>query len=343
MPFQIICADITTLAVDAIVNAANPSLLGGGGVDAAIHRGAGPHLLEECRTLGGCQTGQAKITAGYLLPAKYVIHTVGPIWQGGESGEPALLAACYQQSLEIAQSRGLKSIAFPLISAGVYGYPKREAREIAIRVIRSFLEQADVDIDIYLVIFDARGFELESSLDEAIKAYMHANTSTRAKKRFKAVAIDQDMMIGESLSTAAMYSEKAKKSSNRKLEDLMDQLEATFSERLLQLIDERGMDDVSVYKRANIDRKLFSKIRGDRDYQPSKQTVLAFSIALRLDLDTTRNLLSTAGFALSPSSKSDLIISYFIENEIYDIFELNQVLFKFEQPLLGGRGLLQGN
>ena len=168
MPFEIIRADIIHLKVDGIVNAANETLLGGGGVDGAIHKAAGPELLEACKKLGGCQTGEAKLTQGYHLPARYVIHTVGPIWRGGDQGEEEQLRACYTNALEIARAQNMQSLAFPLISTGVFGYPKDLALKIAISVIGDFLMQHELVI--YLVVYDHGAFALSEKLFNTVKA-----------------------------------------------------------------------------------------------------------------------------------------------------------------------------
>lgn len=163
MPIQIVRNDITKMQVDAIVNAANSSLLGGGGVDGCIHRAAGPELLAECKTLGGCETGSAKLTGAGKLPCQYVIHAVGPRWQDGQHGEQEKLISCYRTSLALAKEKGCKTIAFPLISSGIYGYPKEQAMRVAVDTIRSFLTEHD-DMTVYIVIFDQKAYTISEKL-----------------------------------------------------------------------------------------------------------------------------------------------------------------------------------
>ena len=341
MPLEIIRNDITKVHADAIVNAASPSLLGGSGVDGAIHRAAGPELLAECRTLGGCKAGEAKITKGYRLPAKYVIHTVGPVWQGGGAGEDRMLADCYRSSLALAREYKLDSIAFPLISSGTFGYPKDKALKVAIAEIGDFLLQHEMTV--YLVVFDRTSFALSEKLFASITEYIDDNYIDLQlfddRKRRGRICMQEevleDALYEASISSAYMPAPAAPLKRKRKLADVVKQLEETFSQVLLRLIDEKGMSDAETYKRANIDRKLFSKIRNDIHYKPSKPTVLSFAIALRLNLDETRDLLLKAGFALSHSSKFDVIVKFFIEEGNYNIFEINEALFAFEQDLLG--------
>lgn len=337
MPYYVIKGDITKVKADAIVNAANSSLLGGGGVDGAIHRAAGTGLLKECMTLGGCKTGDAKVTKGYNLPCSYVIHTVGPVWRGGSNGEEALLRSCYTRSLELARERGCKTVAFPLISAGVYGYPKWEALRVAAEAISDFLAD-DSDMSVTLVLFDRsivseisrRYADIESSFPDAFGeidycAEMPAPCDMSAYYSDKKT----DFSVKGAGVTRALCASAG-------LDDMLKNLDCSFSEKLLRLIDERGMKDPEVYKRANIDRKLFSKIRTDREYRPRKTTVFAFAVALKLTPEETDELLKSAGYALSHSQKLDVIVEYFLNKGIYDIYEINDTLFAYDQALIGG-------
>ena len=342
MPFEIVRNDITKMKVDAIVNAANRSLLGGGGVDGAIHRAAGPGLLQECRGLGGCETGQAKITRGYRLPARYVIHTVGPIWRGGQHNERALLTACYRNSLALAVENGCESVAFPLISAGAYGYPKAEAMDVAVEAIAGFLEAHDLTV--YLVVFGGAEFLAGKRLFREVRAYIddvyaesHVNRDVeRARRtlweREESAALQMDQAFGEAWADAPQAPSCA---AQPDWDSMLRQADEGFSEALMRLIDEKGLTDAQCYKRANVDRKLFSKIRSNPAYRPSKPTVFAFAVALELTLAQTKRLLARAGFALSHSSRFDIILEYFIKSGIYDVFEINEVLFQFDMPLLG--------
>lgn len=324
MPLMIVRNDITKMPVDAIVNAANETLLGGGGVDGCIHRAAGPELLTECRSLGGCKTGDAKITGGYRLPCKYVIHTVGPVWNGGSCGESEKLASCYRTSLALAKKHGCETVAFPLISTGVFGYPKEQALRTAVDTIGEFLLHNDMTV--YIVVFDRKAYQISGRLFADIAEYIddhyvEAHAEPRRERMLR--------MSREAVDYAAMPTAMGG------LDERLAQLDAGFSETLLKLIDRSGKKDSEIYKKANVDRKLFSKIRNNSDYKPSKSTALAFAIALELDLDETRDLIGRAGYALSASSKFDVIIEYFIGQKKYDIFEINEALFAFDQSLLG--------
>ena len=340
MPLEIVRNDITKIKVDAIVNAANESLLGGGGVDGAIHRAAGSGLIAECRTLGGCKTGKAKITGGYNLLAKYVIHTVGPIYNDGKHGEKALLESCYRESLALAKEHQCETVAFPLISSGVYGYPKDQALKVAIDVISDFLLENEMTV--YIVIFDKAAYKISEKLFADIAEYIDDNyvdehtdysrdrirmnalpSMTPRKRRKKS---DDDFL--EICDCKAMLAEDD-------LDAKLKQIDESFSQMLLRKIDEKGMTDAECYKKANIDRKLFSKIRSDIHYKPSKPTALAFAISLELSLAETEDMLRKAGFALSHSDKFDIIIEYFISKGNYNIFEINEALFAFDQSLLG--------
>ena len=338
MPFYIQHGDITAMAVDAVVNAANPTLLGGGGVDGAIHRAAGPELRDCCATLGGCATGEAKLTLGFRLPARWVIHTVGPIWYGGNRGEEAALAACYRNSLALALEAGCESVAFPLISAGAYGYPKDQALAVAVGEIGAFL--AEHELAVTLVVYGAGDFRLPEGLRQEVQSWLDRRLPTPApakaqRRLFPAARVSAKRESAPGAAPCAPAEAVGAAAPNDSLDARLQCLDESFSEMLLRKIDERGLTDAACYKRANVDRKHFSKIRSDPRYRPSKPTAIAFAIALELPLAETKELLMKAGFALSPSSKFDVIIAYFIENRRYDIFEINETLFAFDQPLLG--------
>ena len=330
MPLEIVRNDITKMTVDAIVNAANESLLGGGGVDGAIHYAAGPKLLAECKTLGGCKTGKAKITGAYNLPAKYVIHTVGPIYEDGKHGEKALLESCYRESLELAKKHNCETVAFPLISSGVYGYPKDQALKVAIDVISDFLLENEMKV--YIVIFDKAAYKISEKLFSDIAEYIDDNyVDEHTDYRRESMRLNMPM---QSIIAADMCECKAM-ATDDDLDEILGRIDESFSQMLLRKIDEKGMTDAECYKKANIDRKLFSKIRSDVHYKPSKPTAIAFAISLELSLEETEDMLKKAGFAFSHSNKFDIIIEYFISKGNYDIFEINEALFAFDQSLLG--------
>ena len=357
MPFSIIRNDITKLRADAIVNAANTELQMGGGVCGAIFSAAGADMLRQaCNKLAPIKTGEAVITSGFNLPAKYIIHTAGPVYRGGLHGEEALLRSCYINSLELAVTHNCASIAFPLISSGIYGYPKSEALRVATEAIRGFIAQRGIaaglggaaaverDIDVSLVVFDKEALTVSKELLGEVNSYIteHYVEERRISRRElleaeRSALSDTEMMqVSVSMKSDKTFLASTAKQSAASLNDLIGRLDEPFSVTLLRLIDTTGRKDSDVYNRANIDRRLFSKIRNNGDYTPSKPTVLAFAIALELTIEQTADLLERAGFALSHSRMFDVIVEYFIQNRKYDIFEINEVLFSYDQPLLGG-------
>ena len=335
MPFNIIRNDIVRMEVDAIVNAANPELKQGSGVCGRIFAGAGTdEMTAACEAIGGCPTGNAVITPGFKLPARYVIHAVGPVWQGGDHGEEKLLRSAYRSSLELAYDYKLESVAFPLLSSGSFRYPYELALAVALDEINRFLFQSDMQVT--LVMFDqtatALGFKLHDDLrsyidDHYVEEYRILNRRDpygpwavpsekhREPARKRPVAATQlDLPLAGKLNFPK---------------------EKTFSEAVLSIIDAKGMTDVETYKRSNIDRRLFSKIRSNAGYVPSKSTVLALAIGLKLSVQDAQDLLARAGFAFSPCDKRDLIVRYFLERGEHDIVRVNAALYDFDQGLLG--------
>ncbi len=354
MPFQIIRNDITRVRADVIVNTANPKPLIGSGTDSAVYAAAGrEQLLAQRKKLGEIAPGQAAHTDAFALNARYVIHTVGPAWVDGNHGERELLRSCYANSLALARELGCRSVAFPLISAGTYGFPKAEALNAALSEIGRFLLTNEMKV--ILVVFDRRSLELSEALTGGIEQYIdeHAVRELREAeyggddlndpRRRSARLREEELATGRmaffagsaGAEKAAAQTSAAPESAGRSLEEVLGSAGETFQQRLFKLIDERGLDDVTVYKRANVDRKVFSRIRCKADYRPKKKTAVAFAIALKLDLKTTLDLLARAGLAFSPSDAFDLIVSYFITNGIYDVYEINAALFKYGQPVLG--------
>lgn len=337
MPFNIIRNDITKLKTDAIVNAANSRLLAGGGVCGAIFTAAGHNKLQaECNKIGHCDIGNAVMTDGYNLPAKYIIHTVGPIYGQNPKEEENQLYSCYKTSLDLAKDKGLTSISFPLISSGIYGYPKSEALKIATRAIKDFL--ANNEMDIYLVVYDRKAFEISGKLFDDVQSYIDEKlVITDYRRTLKNCEPEMALTEEKAFYDAMLPSMSLGMGVNDEdeLDKYLKMLDEGFSATLLKLIDKTGKKDSEIYKKANIDRKLFSKIRNNPDYKPSKPTAIAFAIALELDLEETKDLIERAGYALSHSSKFDIIIEYFIKNKEYDMFKINETLFAFDQNLLG--------
>lgn len=329
------------MACDAVVNPTNEQLVGTGGVDGLLHRAAGPELDAACARIGYCAPGKAVLTHGYGLPAKHVIHTVGPRWIDGTHGEAETLAACYRASLAIADEQRFHTVAFPIISAGTFGFPKDQALHIAVREISGFLLHHEMTV--FLVVYDSGIYQISKQLFQDIAEYIdehYVQAHHMYNARESAVLFDDADMDLMYAPTAGMPRPKPKQKARGQkplfhFQDLDRELDESFTQMLLRKIDERGMKDSECYKKANVDRKLFSKIRKDIHYKPSKTTAIAFAVALELDLKETEELLKKAGYALSHSNRFDVIIEYFIVHGNYDVFQINEALFAFDQSLLG--------
>lgn len=338
MPFQIIRNDITKVSADVIVNSANPKPQIGSGTDSAIYTAAGAGLLlTERRKIGDIAPGNAAVTPAFALPARYIIHTVGPAWLDGQHGEKDILRACYENSLALAAELNAESIAFPLIATGVYGFPKDEALNIALSEIGRFLLMHEMNV--ILVVLGKKAFALSEKLMGSIDAYLDEYqvkalenaeyADGRILEEYRRRRAAQQFANGSTpFHSAAAVPAKP-------LDEILSDAGDTFQQRLFKLIDASGMDDVTVYKKANIDRKVFSRIRCKADYKPTKKTAVAFAVALELPMSEMLDLLACAGITLSKSDRFDLIISYCVQNRIYDILEINAVLFQYGQPLLG--------
>lgn len=324
MPYTIVRQDITKMKTDAIVNAANTQLAMGGSVCGAIFHAAGVRELEEaCRKLAPIRTGEAVMTPGFGLPARFIIHAAGPVYDPEHRKESEkFLRSVYAAALRLAVDNHCESVAFPLISSGIYGYPKAEALQAATLAIRDFL--TDHDLDVYLAVFDKTSYAVSRELLGTVQSYIDEHyVEAREKSPRRLLQVEEEYLRESAVSYEG-------------LADFVPELDEPFSTTLLRLIDAKGKSDVEVYKRANLDRKLFSKIRTGKGYVPGKRTILALAVALELSLKETEDLLKRAGYALSPSQKFDVIVEYFIVNGEYDIFKINEVLFHYDQPLLGG-------
>lgn len=376
MPFSIVRDDISRVHADVLVNAANVRLAPGGGVCGALFSAAGfDEMRAACEAIGGCATGDAVATPAFNLPARWCVHAVGPIWRGGRAHEEELLHRCYRSAFARAVELGARSVAFPLISAGIYGFPVERALAIAREEVTAFLRHHD-EVALTLVVFERAVVQMGNALVEQVQEYiddeyvdsssfMRRDTGelerelqwTEDASAPLSVEMAEPVALPECLQEddasiaaprpfvaanirmpgAAMPGapSRAGATLDAEIAQLVATLDAPFSTTLLALIDARGMADAEVYHRANISRQLFSKIRGNESYRPSKQTVVALAIALELDMSATQDLLARAGFTLSKSSKFDVIVRFFIERSIYDLFQLNEVLFAYDLPLVG--------
>lgn len=359
MPFKIVRNDITKVKADVIVNTANPMPVIGSGTDSAVYAAAGEEqLLAERLKIGNIARGDVAVTPAFNLPAKHIIHTVGPVWEDGNHGERDILHSCYAKSLALASELKAKSIAFPMIATGVYGFPKDEALGIAMAEISSFL--LNNDMEVILVVFDRKSFELSGQLVSEIEEYIdehgvglikeqeysgmyHSDVRRQSidnrRLRLEAELRAERLQKLHSLGKLAEEAELAPPAppagdyvsaidvKGKSLDEILGEVGKSFQDKLMDLIIASGMEDKEIYRASNMERKLYSSIRCKKDRVPKKRNILALAIGLQLDMQTMKDLLASAGYALSPSDKTDLIVSYYVENKKYNIFDLNITLF----------------
>lgn len=347
MPFQIVRNDITKMHVDAIVNTANPLPMYGSGTDGAIYQAAGrDELLAEREKIGTIEPGEVAVTSAFQLDAKYIIHTVGPAWNGGNDGELDLLHNCYQKSLRKALELQCESVAFPLISAGVYGFPKAEALQIAIHEISSFLMRDGVDMTVTLVVFDQKAFrltrnlfaEVQSFIDDAEVVEAHQEEYGLTEEAFELIVNRpvERRTTHQELSGSVSKDEPFTEDTFQKNLYMSEGKEASFfADHLLKLIIEKDVDNTTVYKRSNVTKGAFSKILCGDTKKPQKKTVLGFCIGLKLTLEEAKGLLASADMAFNPYDKRDQLVIQCILHGQYNIDEVNAMLFVCGQPLLG--------
>lgn len=338
MPFEIVRNDITNMQVDAIVNAASRKVRVNPGVDMAIHKKAGPQLLKARESFGDIEVGDAAITPGFELDARYVIHAPSPVWIDGTKGEATLLLKTYYRCLLLALENGCESIAFPLLASGNNGFPKQKAIQIAIQAFSNFLMEHDIHI--YLVVFGEESFTLSEKLVQNVASFIDAHYVESYEREIYPIQnrrIDWDRYVQrrEEIQAKEIICPASMDCVPDDLTVFLKQKDAGFAVTLVDLIERSGKKNSEIYKKANVDKKLFSKIINNVNYHPSKQTAVAFAIALELDLKQTQDLIGRAGYTLTHSSKFDLIIEFFIRRKHYNIFEINEVLFEFDEVLLG--------
>lgn len=320
MAFRIVRNDITKVKTDAIINTANPEPVYAEGTDKAIYEAAGAEmLLAERARIGRLKIGMAAPTPAFALPARYVIHTVGPEWIDGKSGELDDLRNCYKNSLEVAEELNCKSVTFPLIATGGHGFPKEEALKVAVEEFREYLSGHDMKIT--LVVYNSDNFVLSGDIFEEIKTYME-------KKTKEGQELEMRIASGEKVETAGDAEEDRKN-------DWKKEAPKGWMETIFWWMEKKGLTENEVIQRANVERGFFDRVKAQVGFEPKKLTVIAFAIALELSLSEAKDLLKKAGFTLSFINKFDLIVQYFFEYGVHDIYVANLALFDHKQPLLG--------